>query len=277
MSKNAGQSTRVVNIVVPVTTGQALSNEEICAFVANIIHAGEQASIGQGAHEYWEEDPDHNAEDWRYAVANGDTRHGYWEWVGAQKAEAAMEADLPEPKGPVAIGEVMEAIPPKAIVLADTGGVISNGVVDIDVFQEENFNMNYEESPEDTLGVSSSFRDLALRHGVPFGSIPEYVLEMMELLKESPMPCDVYNFWHLADENGWTIAHQAAKYRCLPADFRPWDLANENGWTVAHEAAYHGEKFSKNFKGLGWPDNDGVTVQDVANEYAKKNTPKMGM
>jgi len=29
----------------------------------------------------WGEHPEHSLEDWRYEVANDDTRLGYWEWV----------------------------------------------------------------------------------------------------------------------------------------------------------------------------------------------------
>ena len=32
---------------------------------------------------YWSEHP--LAEDWRYEVANGDTRQGFWEWLEAQE------------------------------------------------------------------------------------------------------------------------------------------------------------------------------------------------
>ena len=256
MSKNTDQPTRVVNIVVPVTAGQGMSNDEIRAYVANMVHAGEQAAIGQGSRGYWEEDPDHPAEDWRYAVTNGDTRHGYWEWVGAQKAEAAMEADLPEPKGSVAIGEVAEAVPPRVIIDANvenyssSWGLYSDAPVAVDVFECHEFRASLEEAgPEGTDGVPAEMRDLALKHGIPFGSIDEYVGEMMELLKERKMPCPYYEHWGLSDEHGWTLAHQAAKYGHLPEAGIFW-----------------------NFK-----DNNGVTVREVANEYAKKNTPKMGM
>jgi len=30
---------------------------------------------------YWGEHPDHSVADWQYAVANHDTRQGYWDWV----------------------------------------------------------------------------------------------------------------------------------------------------------------------------------------------------
>lgn len=30
---------------------------------------------------YWDEHPDHLVGDWKYEVANSDTRQGYWEWV----------------------------------------------------------------------------------------------------------------------------------------------------------------------------------------------------
>lgn len=29
----------------------------------------------------WGKHPDHTPTDWQYAVANGDTRSGYWDWV----------------------------------------------------------------------------------------------------------------------------------------------------------------------------------------------------
>lgn len=30
---------------------------------------------------YWSEHWNYSSEDWMYAVSNGDTRKGYWEWV----------------------------------------------------------------------------------------------------------------------------------------------------------------------------------------------------
>ena len=30
---------------------------------------------------YWGEDPNHPVDDWKFEVANGDTRLGYWEWM----------------------------------------------------------------------------------------------------------------------------------------------------------------------------------------------------
>lgn len=37
--------------------------------------------------DYWGEDEDCPSEDWRYDVANGDTRLGYWEWVEHQNEQ----------------------------------------------------------------------------------------------------------------------------------------------------------------------------------------------
>ena len=34
---------------------------------------------------HWEDDPDFPSEDWRYEVANGDTRLGYHQWVEHQR------------------------------------------------------------------------------------------------------------------------------------------------------------------------------------------------
>lgn len=40
----------------------------------------------QSAHGgYWGTVPNYPVADWQYAVANGDTRHGYWEWVLAEQ------------------------------------------------------------------------------------------------------------------------------------------------------------------------------------------------
>jgi len=36
---------------------------------------------------YWGEHPVHSVADWRYEVANNDTRQGYWEWVLARELE----------------------------------------------------------------------------------------------------------------------------------------------------------------------------------------------
>lgn len=32
---------------------------------------------------YWGEHPDHTVGDWKYEVANEETRLGYWQWVQA--------------------------------------------------------------------------------------------------------------------------------------------------------------------------------------------------
>ena len=36
---------------------------------------------------YWHDHPDYPSEDWRYHVANRETRLGYWEWVESQLAD----------------------------------------------------------------------------------------------------------------------------------------------------------------------------------------------
>lgn len=35
---------------------------------------------------YWGEHPQHDVASWQYAIANEDTRQGYWEWVADQIA-----------------------------------------------------------------------------------------------------------------------------------------------------------------------------------------------
>lgn len=43
------------------------------------VAQGMQATFG-----YWGESPSYPVADWKYAVANGDTRHGYWTWAASQ-------------------------------------------------------------------------------------------------------------------------------------------------------------------------------------------------
>lgn len=37
---------------------------------------------------YWQDHPKYPVEDWRFEVANGDSRQSYWDWVAAQVALA---------------------------------------------------------------------------------------------------------------------------------------------------------------------------------------------
>lgn len=129
--------------------------------------------------------------------------------------------------------------PPKAIILADNNFAscnwlrFSDSPVDIEVFDKENFRLNSDHDWPEVYGVDKIFKHLAIQHGVPYGYMPEYLQEMMELLKEKPMPCTSYDFWDFADESGWTLAHQAALFDHLPEDFNQWDLQDSTGQTVA--------------------------------------------
>jgi hypothetical protein len=49
-----------------------------------------------------------------------------------------------------------------------------------------------------------------------------------------------FDRWDLADNDGWTVAHEAVQWGHLPEGFDRWDLADNDGWTVAHAAAYMG-------------------------------------
>lgn len=40
---------------------------------------------------HWDNDPEHPVEDWRYEVANDDTRLGYQEWIAHRKADAGED------------------------------------------------------------------------------------------------------------------------------------------------------------------------------------------
>ncbi len=44
-----------------------------------------EVAKGMEAHfGYWGESPSYPVADWKYAVANGDTRHGYWMWAASK-------------------------------------------------------------------------------------------------------------------------------------------------------------------------------------------------
>jgi hypothetical protein len=51
----------------------------------------------------------------------------------------------------------------------------------------------------------------------------------------------------------------------LPADFNQWALTNNNGWTVAHEAAERGD-LPSNFDQWDLTNDKGVRVSDIAKE-----------
>jgi len=51
----------------------------------DLIETDENARNTTAKIPHWEDDPDFPAEDWKYEVANGDTRLGYGEWVEHQR------------------------------------------------------------------------------------------------------------------------------------------------------------------------------------------------
>ena len=86
---------------------------------------------------------------------------------------------------------------------------------------------------------------------------PDY----FEMAREGTLP-EGFDQWHLADEDGWTVAHVAAGWRHLPKDFNQWELADKDGWTVAHEVAAHGY-LPNDFQLWDLTDKEGRTVREV--------------
>jgi hypothetical protein len=78
------------------------------------------------------------------------------------------------------------------------------------------------------------------------------------------LPAD-FDRWSLADENGWTVAHEAAEQDALPEDFDQWEISNDKGWTVAHVAAAEG-CLPNGFNLWHLANNKGWTVAHVAAE-----------
>jgi hypothetical protein len=51
----------------------------------DLVDTSEQAQAAAAKISYWEDDPGFPSDDWKFEVANGDTRLGYCEWVGATR------------------------------------------------------------------------------------------------------------------------------------------------------------------------------------------------
>jgi hypothetical protein len=75
------------------------------------------------------------------------------------------------------------------------------------------------------------------------------------------LPCD-FDQWDMTNNSGWTVAHMAAEGGNLPCDFDQWKLTTYSGWTVAHSAAESGH-LPCDFDQWGLIDNTGTTVADV--------------
>jgi hypothetical protein len=72
--------------------------------------------------------------------------------------------------------------------------------------------------------------------------------------------------WDLANEVGWTVAHEAAMRGVLHANFKQWTLATEDGWTVAHEFLRNYE-LPDDFDDWDVASNTGWTVAHVGAEH----------
>lgn len=84
----------------------------------------------------------------------------------------------------------------------------------------------------------------------------------VELVWSDTLPED-FSDWHIADEHGWSLAHEYVSIKKLPANFTNWSLADKNGTTVAHQAALAG-RLPDGFSQWDLTDNDGWTVARMA-------------
>lgn len=66
---------------------------------AKALQAPSAAELAEQHGGVWGEHPAHPVEDWRYQIANGDTRQGYWDWVAAE-VESAMQAQPADDAAP---------------------------------------------------------------------------------------------------------------------------------------------------------------------------------
>lgn len=86
-----------------------------------------------------------------------------------------------------------------------------------------------------------------------------------DMIKSNTLP-EGFNRWDIADEDGWSLAHEYVCYRELPAGFSQWELSDLNGRTVAHVAAEYGGLL-EDFNQWKLCDNFGQTVSYIAAAY----------
>ncbi len=96
-----------------------------------------------------------------------------------------------------------------------------------------------------------------------FGYDPVAVAKNYALTPHGSLPCG-FNWWEICDlEDGYTVAHVAARRGDLPPDFDRWTLADDDGVTVAHVAANSGN-LPSDFDRWDLADNHGWTVGQEA-------------
>ena len=59
--------------------------------------------------------------------------------------------------------------------------------------------------------------------------------ELFEQARRGRLPKD-FDSWELADGEGFSVAHAAARFWMLPPGFDRWEIADKRGWTVLREA-----------------------------------------
>lgn len=103
---------------------------------------------------------------------------------------------------------------------------------------------------------------------IEFGHDPFLrVRDLMALAKTGELPSAKGWTWDMADEEGWTLAHEWANAgRAFPEGFNQWGLVDTWGNTVAHLAAEHGT-LPEGFDEWAIPDADGATVAHYAAEF----------
>ena len=89
--------------------------------------------------------------------------------------------------------------------------------------------------------------------------------EAIKLLKQNKLPSS-FSQWYLANKDGRTVAHEAARYGRLPDNFGYWTMHDKNGWSVAHEAAKYGH-LPYNFDLWELTDKNWVSVSHIAAQY----------
>jgi len=97
---------------------------------------------------------------------------------------------------------------------------------------------------------------------------PALVDDIFTAASWGQLPPD-FDRWDLADNDGRTVAHEAAQHGHLPPDFDRWDLADNDGYTVAHVAAESGH-LPSGFDRWDLADKRGRTVADVVAEQVAR-------
>jgi hypothetical protein len=108
IERQAGVELRL-DMKIPEWTISGATMDRVVQWMREAVR--EAASAGELAEKHggiWGEHPSHTLDDWKYEVANDDTRSGYWDWVRAEMDTGSEDDDRPN-SDPIVTEPMIEA------------------------------------------------------------------------------------------------------------------------------------------------------------------------